>query len=296
MGAWVCFAFTWKVVLSCCLQQQTVLSSQLHALCFKGLKIEWEGLVELWGGMALPCTCALCKGKAACVELCLTRQHHCLQRALDALWMPFTGWCVTSKAPLDLGEHPADSQTHLSSPSRFRCVQLESHCLSGRIAHVFSLAGSLLRCLTSCRIQWLNSYSSWLNLGPPPLEVISNKVLPPCRDERDKGGCRNSQTCRIKGYISSQQNIFKLRHNPRKKTKVTAWPSGICYDLWLVKCSPFKSLHLHTYFRLKSPKVVPQRPDKFKAPVSKSKERSKSGKRLWVCYWPTELPGIKLVK
>lgn len=121
-----------------CLQQQIVLSSHLHAICFKAFKIELEGLGKMWWSTDLPCTYAMCKGKAAYLEPCLTTQHNCLNWALKAVWMKFKLWCVTHKARSDLAELPADSQPHLALHSWFQCAQLETHCPSGQLMSAFS--------------------------------------------------------------------------------------------------------------------------------------------------------------
>ena len=101
---------------------------------------------------------------------------------------------------------------------------------------------------------WTLTYSSWLNLGLSALEGIYNKALPPCRDERDTGESINFQTCRVKGCLSSQQDTFKLRYNLRTKTKVAAWPSCVCYDLWLAM-SPLQVLAFPHIFQVKGSKM-----------------------------------------
>ena len=93
-----------------------------------------------------------------------------------------------------------------------------------------------------------------LNLGLSALEGIYNKALPPCRDERDTGESRNFQTCRVKVCLSSQQDTFKLRHNLRTKTKVAAWPSRVCYDLWLA-VFPLQVLAFPHIFQVKGSKM-----------------------------------------
>lgn len=119
-------------------------------------------------------------------------------------------------------------------------------------------------CLPSFQLQLQSSCFLRTQLGPPPLEGVFNKALSPSGGLRDRGESRNSETYSVKGCISNQQKVFKLDTAPEQTLKwelshQTFVMTSDCFEF-----SPFKSLHLHKYFRLKSPKVVPWGPDESK--------------------------------
>ena len=154
------------------------------------------------------------------------------------------------------------AQPRLSSHSRFQGAQRELRCppghpllpspsgLSAQMPGLLPLPAAGLLLILHFRL--------------PPLEAISNPALAPCRDERDKGGTRQSQIRRVKRCSFSQQNIFKFSHSPRTNAKTRAWPSRTCCDLWMVYVPPFESLPMHKFCRFQWPKLVPLRPDKFR--------------------------------